>query len=200
MMFCNCNILITRWYHFMDDRRWIFLVRAILTFLSVRIPCGMSLLLLIWLGNFSAHSAGLTTTESKQGLQENLPVLTTIAQIRALSPKEAARKYPIKLQATVTFYNQRQFCDLFIHDLSGGIHVDLRDQKRLVLEIGQIVEVEGISDPGMFVPNIRASRLRVIGNGQLPEPEKISFDQMITGRAACQWVEADGIVSSVRMD
>ncbi|MDB6122956.1 MAG: histidine kinase [Pedosphaera sp.] len=147
-----------------------------------------------------AFSLGLTNVTLPQMARKDLPVLTSVAQVRALSPEEAARGFPIKLQAVVTFYNEKKFNNLFIHDSSGGIHVDTGKLKATILEPGQLVDVEGVSDPGAFVPNISATRLEVAGKSQLPEPRQVSFEHIITGQEACQWIEVNGIVRCVRED
>src|SRR6266568_4648039 len=131
-----------------------------------------------------ADSVDLTNVAPLGMVQKDLPVLTSVAQVRALSPEEAARGFPVKLQAVVTSYNQRQFNNLFIDDSSGGIHVDNGKLGATILEPGQLVNVEGVSDPGAFVPKIRATRLEVAGKSQLPEPRQVSYERIISGQEA----------------
>lgn len=170
-------------------------VRAKLMRLSGRVFQVARLVLLASWGGLSAPAAELTAA----GTMPGVTLLTNVGQIRTLSPGEAARKYPIKVKAVVTSYYQDKFGNLFVQDSSGGIHVDLQEQK-MTLHVGQLVEAEGVSDPGLFVPNIHVTRLRVIGQGPLPEPAPASFDQLISGQAACQWVEVAGTVRSASVD
>jgi len=56
-----------------------------------------------------------------------LRLLTTAAQVHALSSQEAAEGYPLRLRATVTYHSRVNWL-LFVQDSSDGIFVDLRGQ------------------------------------------------------------------------
>src|SRR5258706_9899780 len=64
-------------------------------------------LLLACFDGFSAGAAsfGSTNVAPLRMARKDLPVLTRVAQVRALSPEEPARGYPVKLQAGGTFLN-----------------------------------------------------------------------------------------------
>lgn len=131
------------------------------------------------------------------GAPETLPILSNAAQVHALSPEEAARGYPVRLQGVVTFCNQERDL-LFIQTASRGIYIYSEDRtQKPIIETGQILTVEGFSHPGEFSPIVRATRLQIVGKGPLPEPRRVSFERMITGQEAGQWIEVDGIVRSV---
>src|SRR6266436_5449933 len=72
--------------------------------------------------------------------QARSTILDRTAQIRALSPSEAALGVPVKLRGVITHYDPGQ-PDLFIQDSTGGIYVAC--QKRLTVQQGQYVEVIG---------------------------------------------------------
>ena len=121
-----------------------------------------------------------------------LPVLTRASEIHALSPREAARGYPVRLRALVTYYGGkgRQF---FIQDSSGGIYVEAGNTE-VAVQAGQEVEVNGVTAPGEFAPHIESPQVRVIGWGQFPKPKKTSIEHLLTGREDSQWVELEGVV------
>src|SRR5215216_1116265 len=126
--------------------------------------------------------------------QENLPVLTNIASIKQLKGTEATRGYPVRLTGVVTFQNAIR--DAVIHDSNDGIFV-ARTNASFDLVQGQRVEVNGLTGFAGYAPRIEANEIRVLGEGQLPTPRRLSFDWLSSGREDCQWVEVRGIVRSV---
>ena len=69
-----------------------------------------------------------------------LPPLTTIKQILQLSRSEAVKNYPIRLRAVVTYYYGGAPPDLFLHDSSGGVWVDLPGGMP-ALDPGDVIEM-----------------------------------------------------------
>src|SRR5450432_2077203 len=76
----------------------------------------------------------------------SLPVLTTIAEVRALSPEEAARHYPVHLQAVVTQFLPPEY-QFFIQDSTGGIYFNPAPDQNRHLEPGDQVDVTAFTDP-----------------------------------------------------
>lgn len=125
-----------------------------------------------------------------------LPTLTTVAEIRHLSAAEARRGYPLHVRAVVT-YTQPQTNQFFVQDETGGIYVEAW---RHLWEIpsGSRVDIVGRTEPGLFAPIITHPHITVIGAAPLPVPEKVSFDDLMTGSHDSQWVEVEGLVRRVR--
>jgi len=128
-----------------------------------------------------------------------LPVLTTTAQVHALSAKEAQRAYPVRVRGVITFYDEKHFDTGFIHDDTGSISV-LTTGKKFRLTIGDVVEVRGVSDAGSFAPMIKVLEAEVIGHGEVPAVRQVSYEEIISGQDDSQWVELSGIVRSVTED
>jgi len=126
-----------------------------------------------------------------------LPVLTTVRQVKELSEDQARRAYPVRLRAVVTYCNPLT-TTTFAQDESGGIYLFLVGQSRPTLRAGDLAEIEGFSGPGQFAPVVAASSVRVIGQQALPEPLRADMEQLFTGIADSTWVEADGVVHSIR--
>src|SRR6266702_8500386 len=122
----------------------------------------------------------------------SLPLLTRASEIHALSPREAARGYPVRLRAVVTYYGGRGL-EFFVQDSSGGIYVEAGNTE-VAVQAGQEVEVNGVTAPGEFAPHIESPQVRVIGWGQFPKPKKTSIEHLLTGREDSQWVELEGVV------
>ncbi|MCX6636292.1 MAG: ATP-binding protein, partial [Acidobacteria bacterium] len=123
-------------------------------------------------------------------------VLTSAAQVHRLTLEQAAAKLPVRIRGVITFCPGRQG-SFFLHDGSAGIYVESK-RPDLMLKPGQLVELEGESTVGQFAPNIRETKLRVLGDGSFPAPKKASFEAMASGREVGQWVEVTGIVQAAK--
>ena len=129
--------------------------------------------------------------------------LTTVAAIRHLTPQEAERGLPVKLRGVIS-YNAPGFWQMFVQDQTGGIYVHpngLRPQLSQ-LPAGTLVEVEGITDPGRFAPNIEGRdgnpiSLKSLGESALPEPLRVTKDQLADPQNHCLWIEVGGVVRRI---
>jgi PAS domain S-box-containing protein len=124
--------------------------------------------------------------------KSSLPLLTRVEQIRNLSNDEANLGYPILVRAVVTYFNPAEN-DLFIQDSTAGIWVDIGTAKP-PLQPGQLVEIEGISATPDFAPQIDKPKIRVLGQGSLPEARRVTYGRMASSQEDSQWVEIEGIV------
>jgi signal transduction histidine kinase len=64
--------------------------------------------------------------------------------------------------------------------------------------IGELLEIEGLTDPGSFAPCVLARKTTRLGEGTLPQPVRPTWDQLINGSLDTQYVEIQGIVTSAR--
>lgn len=129
----------------------------------------------------------------------SLPTLTTIRQINELSRSEAAKRYPVHLQAVVTFYNGPISPNLFLHDSTAGIWVNLPENAP-ALRLGQLIEIDGVTEQPDFAPQIGHPRWRILGSAPLPVARRVTFSEMVSSRQDAQWVEVEGIVRSAEFD
>ena len=138
-------------------------------------------------------------------------MLTRIAQIRQLTAAQAARGYPVRVRAVVTYYSPSgpsflgrdafmngETPDLFVEDATAGIWVNL-PKGAPPLRAGQLVEMDGVTEIPDFAPQIGKPRYRVIGTAPLPEPKRPSLERMISSAEDSQWVETQGIVRQVKL-
>jgi hypothetical protein len=126
---------------------------------------------------------------------ESVEPLRTAAEVRALSPKQAAAHLPVRLKGVVTFW---ETYSRFIQDETAGIYL-LENNNLPALTAGQVVEVEGVTSPGEYAPIIVPISVKVIGEGDLPVPRPVSVEELLTGQEDSQFVELSGIVRAVRM-
>ena len=119
--------------------------------------------------------------------------LTQIDAIKKLTPAEAAKSYPVKIRGVVTSLSGWKN-SFFLQSGSSAISIDRTDSA--TVRSGDLVEVTGVSSAGLFAPVVTASRVTVLGHGNLPAPLHSEYAQLATGVDDSTWVEVRGIVHS----
>jgi hypothetical protein len=130
--------------------------------------------------------------ESYFNRNSKLPTLVTVQQIRVLN-RQAALGYPVSVHAVVTYYDPSA-ADLFIQDSTAGIWVNTEGQSGLDLKLGDLVEVQGISEMTDFAPEVGKPRFTVLGKAPLPSARRASFSLLTSTSINSQRVEIEGIV------
>ena len=129
-------------------------------------------------------------------------LLTTAREIRALTPEEAAREIPVKLRGVVLVHDPIRRAT-FIHDGTDGIYVRVQELKDPpALHPGQLLEIEGVSSPGKYLPDIGGGpkgllRLSVLGEAPLPEPVRLTAPQFAEPGQNSRWVEIEAFIEQV---
>ncbi len=132
------------------------------------------------------------------------PTLTTVRQVQQLSPEEAARRHPVRLRGVVTYFAQGVPIR-FLQDETGGTYFsEPRGDagEPLVLEPGSVVEIDGVTEPGRFVPFVGQHgaaplRARVLGRAPLPPPRRVSIGELADPQFHSQYIELAGVVRQV---
>lgn len=132
--------------------------------------------------------------------------LEIIGDIRRLPRDQADSALPVKLHGTCIYTANGEF---FLHDGSHGIWVSsltarsrglLADDSGLAnLKAGDILQVEGVTDPGNYASQILPSAVRRIGSGTMPTPVRISAEQLVAGSEDGQYVELEGVIQAVQV-
>lgn len=122
-------------------------------------------------------------------------ILTNAAQVRALTQAEAAEQLPIRLRGVVIEKNHDGAFTL-IDDTAGMYVWDPTNVARAIVR-GDLVELEGVTDPGKFAPHVDARNVRKVGSGKVPPPQLADPDDLFNGRLDAQWIEVSGIVRRV---
>jgi len=118
-------------------------------------------------------------------------VLTNAAQIRDLTQNEAANALPARLRGVAVW---SKWGELVLVDESSGIYCHGLAVQAARLHSGDVVEVEGVTDPGKFAPFVEAQTARKVGESQIPEPKRVTYDDLRDGSWDGQWVAITGIV------
>ena len=122
----------------------------------------------------------------------DLPLLTTVKEVRGLPPQEAALGYPLELEGTITYCAERDVKICFLQDDTGGIFV-LNPQE--IAPFGARVSLTGYSHKGRFSPIVKpGSSIEILGQGQAPEPSKRPLVYFFAGKEDGAWVEFEGVV------
>ncbi|HSI35617.1 MAG: sensor histidine kinase [Phycisphaerae bacterium] len=154
----------------------------------------------------AAPAPPLTKREKRLRANPNA-VITTVDGVTELSAEEAALRLPVKIKGVVTYLSPNPQV-MFVQDETGGVCVvGARDRElRLVIKPGSIVEVEGITTPGKLVPHVTARqkdplKIVVLGEGPLPAPRPVRFDDLLAGpELHGELVEVTGVVRSFRVE
>ena len=129
-------------------------------------------------------------------VQDALPLLQTVREVRKLTPEQAARGYPIQLHAVVTCFMHRDDPPgLFVQDATGGIYVAAA-KRYGPFKPGQVVLVEGISDPGS-APMVKNAKVTFESEGVIPAEQRVPVAWVAQDKEDSQWVAVEGLVHSV---
>lgn len=148
-------------------------------------------------------AASMMASAASPGLPET--PLTTIREIRSLTPEQAATAIPVHLKGTVTF-SKPSISTLFIHDGSGGVFVlPPNSPDDSGPKVGDRVEVTGVTGAGLFAtvvnpPRGQAPDIRVTGHGSPPEPTETNARTLMVPEMDCEWVAISAFVKEVSME
>ncbi len=151
----------------------------------------------VYLRNATFRQIGSTGAEAQYvgPKPAELPLLTNAWQVRDLPPERAAWKYPVRLRGVVTVCIPHR-TGFTVQDEISGIYVVMQ-KGRPNLKTGDLVLVEGESDPGEFSPIIVATNVTVLGTAPLPPARPVTLFQLATGQEGSQWIEVRGVVRAV---
>ena len=123
----------------------------------------------------------------------NSTTLNTIEQVLRLSQKQVSGRPHVKIRGVIT-----GLLGGFIQDDTAGIEVTFpATESRKLNELGDYIEVDGWAGRGdAGNPVISADHIVVLGRGKLPQPQRLSLSQLMSGRMDAQWIEMEGVVRS----
>jgi PAS domain S-box-containing protein len=134
----------------------------------------------------------------KNSTASSAKVLTTVQQVRTLTPEDAALGHPVRVRCVVTYYDPGEWGTMFVQDSTAGIYVST-DGQTLDLDLGQWVDLEGTTAPGDFVPIISSPRFQLLGQAPMPSARRHTSKELFSGNKDSQWLQVDGIVHSVEL-
>jgi len=126
--------------------------------------------------------------------QTSLGILTNAAQVRNLKPAQAARAISVHLRGVVIDQASPHDEAVILADETAGIYLRANGNLFHDCRRTDLLEVDGVSDPGQFAPIVKVSAVRKVGTAPLPAPRPVSYQELITGAPDGQWVEITGVV------
>ena len=125
--------------------------------------------------------------------------LTNLAQVRALSVKEASESRPVSVVAIISGNGAIRF----LHDATGSCYLPCDAFSKF--PIGTRVQVDGVTDPGEFSPFIKGTngpgiqppQLTILGTGTLPGARLVSGHDLRHAQVDCARLALTGVVRTV---
>ena len=123
--------------------------------------------------------------------------VTNAVQIRNLTVSQASSSLPAKLRGVVvTEAGPPGDRAVVIADETAGVYLLGPPNTFAGVHRGDLLEVDGVTDPGEFAPIVRVKTFRQLGTAPLPKPQPVTYEQMIAGSLDGQLVEVSGVVRS----
>jgi signal transduction histidine kinase/CheY-like chemotaxis protein len=122
--------------------------------------------------------------------------LHRIVDIRSMSPREAAKQLPVRIEATVTYSSPTEGL-LFVQDETAGIYIDLSGPAPVGITAGWRVRVEGSTSGGGFAPSIYHAHVLQIGEAPLPRPAQVTTEGLLSAGMDSQYIQVEGVARSV---
>jgi signal transduction histidine kinase len=122
-------------------------------------------------------------------------VLTTVEEIRHLTPAQAGLRLQAKIRGVVIWSSPLAFV---LQDATAGVYSryaasEWAEQPR----VGESWEIEGTTDPGDFSPVLLGLKGKFMGNAALPEPIRPTWDQLLNGSLDAEYVELRGALTEI---
>ena len=133
--------------------------------------------------------------DPKLARQDTNQVITSIEEIRHLTPGAAAQGLPAKIRGVVIWNSSDAFV---LQDSTAGVYVRYNasnwvEQPRF----GESWEIEGKTDPGDFSPVLIGLTGTFKGCAAMPEPIRPARDQLLNGSLDAEYVELRGALTEV---
>ena len=146
----------------------------------------------------AGEQATLVTAAGEPSVTNGTPILTTAAEIKALSPDQAKQKLPVSIRGVVTAYSSKHL-GAVVQDATRGVYVEMYGWRGAdPFQRGEYCQIDGVTGPGWFSPVVVAQRITRLGPGQLPKPLRATWDQLVNGSLDTEYAEIDGIVTAVQ--
>jgi signal transduction histidine kinase len=119
----------------------------------------------------------------------------SISQLRDFPNKEGLR-IEARTSGIINHISDGQ-TEIALQDGSTAIWMPMHVNRPRDLKLGQQVEVGGYLQKGQFAPDFIVQSLEVTGEPGLPEPERVSGSELLSGAYDCRYIELSGIARAV---
>jgi signal transduction histidine kinase/CheY-like chemotaxis protein len=154
-----------------------------------------------WRRAGAAFAAGLGVALAVTGaacrlfpLHRRATELTTVAQIRRLSPEEASQGLPVHVRGVVTYWDpERRF--FFLQDSTGGILVQT-PATRYEANKGEFLDLRATTTEGGLVPAILDPSVHAAGPPRTPAARQVPISSLDTATNDYEYVRFCGAIRS----
>jgi signal transduction histidine kinase/CheY-like chemotaxis protein len=147
-------------------------------------------------GELEITDAGLWQGNSQSYAADSDRIVTSVSEVHLLSPEEAAAAIAVHVQATVTYINPMS-STFFVQDQTGPTYVSTPRIRELKVQVGDLVDLTGVTAPGQFAPIVTGAWAERISSSPMPQPSPVAFEDLFSGKLDSTWVQTEGIVQSV---
>jgi signal transduction histidine kinase len=145
-----------------------------------------------WLGTLTIAAA----LSGAAFAADDATALRSIGEILSLPAALLAGNPPARVRGTVTMGPG----NVVIQDGSDAIYIQFAPRIRALaqaLELGDVLEAEGVARPGQYAPGLVVERFTVLSRGPLPEPAPADMGRLFAGKDSGQRIVITGIVQEV---
>jgi signal transduction histidine kinase len=125
--------------------------------------------------------------------------LRTLAEVHALSDHAAQAGQPVRVEAVVLYVDPSNG-DTIIHDGTAAcynfIHFNAGESPNNP-KIGDRLLVEGITKLLGVTPHVESQTWTLLGPGEIPEPQRLTADELHSSRIDVAWIEVPAVVIGV---
>jgi diguanylate cyclase (GGDEF)-like protein len=122
-------------------------------------------------------------------------LLTTVAQIRALSPGQVKAGVPVRITGILT-YSGRVSDSCFVQDATGGIRVVFAKGQTPPQAAWKVV-VSGLAGSGGWAPSVINAKVLPLNPALLPVPAVGPGGRLNSPEHEYQWITIEGVMQSV---
>src|SRR4051812_6498975 len=140
----------------------------------------------------------LTWTRLCTYAADSATVLHTAREIRELSAESVSQPHLTELQGVVLGLAEPLGTSLVMQDETDCIYLIGPHSMVNTLSPGDLIAVEGRTDPGGYAPYLRANDIRVVGRTAAPEPRRVSSEELFSKGLDAQWIILTGRVQELR--
>jgi len=127
-----------------------------------------------------------------------LPIRHSVSEVFNLSAAEAARAYPVELDAVV-LYSDPEWGGLFIQDATGATFIDVHGTTKKYPE-GARIHISAVTTSTGSSLAIAQPKIVVTGHGTLPKPEPKTIAELDAGEAETHRVTTEGVLHPCERD
>jgi len=122
-------------------------------------------------------------------------VLTQAVQVLNISIAQAQSKLPVHFRGVIVSGQELESGTAVIHDGSNSVFIrtSIPSVRNLFARTNEL-EISGETAPGQFSPIVLVKEATLLGQGKIPPPRPVAYEDLLMGGLDSQWVEINGLL------